>query len=122
VMNRVHPLVANDGAADSVEAVGALLAERLPELAAGARPAAAKGVKRAAKPATPATAPLGERLARNFVAYQMRARGDAVRMEIFRQALPRGVPLVQVPNLPGDIHDLSGLLLLHPHLFGTRAA
>ena len=63
---------------------------------------------------------MAERLARNFVAYQARARGDALRLEMFRQGLPRGVPLVQVPNLASDIHDLGGLLLLHPYLFSAH--
>ena len=38
-------------------------------------------------------------------------------MEIFRQGLPRGVPLVQVPNLQSDVHDVAGLLQLHRFLF-----
>ncbi|MEW6269674.1 MAG: ArsA-related P-loop ATPase [Thermodesulfobacteriota bacterium] len=124
VMNRVHPLVTHDGVADSVDAVTALLEARL----RGEQPSSTAPLERPRRstkaPATVAVArtSLTERLARNFVAYQTRARGDAVRMEIFRQGLPRGVPLVQVPNLAGDIHDLSGLLLLHPHLFGARAA
>jgi anion-transporting ArsA/GET3 family ATPase len=120
VMNRVHPLVTSDGVADSVETITALLEERLRSDAAGE--AAAERTRRGAKPLAAARPSLAERLARNFVAYQTRARGDALRMEIFRQGLPRGVPLVQVPNLPGDIHELSGLLLMHAHLFGARAA
>ncbi|HEY8517804.1 MAG TPA: ArsA-related P-loop ATPase [Candidatus Binatia bacterium] len=123
VMNRVHPLVVHDGIADSVEAVTALLEEVLSGEPQKSPAPPLESTRRSGKAPAPAArrASLAERLARNFVAYQTRARGDAVRMEIFRQALPRGVPLVQVPNLTGDVHDLSGLLLLHPHLFGARA-
>jgi hypothetical protein len=67
-------------------------------------------------------ADLVQRVAANFVAYQARARGDALRIENFRQGLPSGVPLVQVPDLARDIHDLTGLRALHPHLFRRRRA
>jgi len=119
VMNRIHPHVAHDHGNDTVEAIARLIAPRLAALGVGeAAPRAPRGARRA-KDAAPEAAALGERLARNFVAYQARARGDELRMEMFRQALPRGVPLVQVPNLPSDIHDLGGLLLLHPYLFAA---
>ncbi|MFM7143083.1 MAG: hypothetical protein ACKO2K_14350, partial [Alphaproteobacteria bacterium] len=65
-------------------------------------------------------ADLLDRLARNFCAWQERARGDALRIEGFMQGLPDGVPLVQVPNLPRDIHDLEGLTSLHPFLLGRE--
>ena len=124
VMNRVHPHVAHGNGDDTVEAIGTLLASRLgqrasapPEPPKAAKPAARRGQDAAASGAEES---LVARLARNFVAYQARARGDTLRMEMFRQQLPRGVPLVQVPNLASDIHDLGGLLLLHPYLFGTR--
>jgi len=122
VMNRVHPhleLADGDG---TVEAIAALLA---PRLAASSTAVPPRGKRRAATGGEASVAPaltLAQRLALNFVAYQARARGDVLRMEMFRQGLPRGVPLVQVPNLPSDIHDLAGLLLLHPYLFATRAA
>ena len=119
VMNRIHPHVAHDHGNDTVEAIARLIAPRLAALGVGeAAPRAPRGARRT-KDAAPEAAALGERLARNFVAYQARARGDELRMEMFRQALPRGVPLVQVPNLPSDIHDLGGLLLLHPYLFAA---
>lgn len=121
VMNRVHPhleLADGDGTAD---AIAALLEPRLAPPAT----AAPRGRRRGASAddaSVTAVPPLAQRLALNFVAYQARARGDVLRMEMFRQGLPRGVPLVQVPNLPSDIHDLAGLLLLHPYLFASRAA
>lgn len=125
VMNRVHPHLALGDADGSVEAMTALVAAELARLTPASAPAAARGARRAGASASgPAEdgGTLAERLARNFVAYQARARGDEVRMEIFRQGLPRGVPLVQVPNLRSDIHDLAGLLQLHPFLFAGREA
>jgi hypothetical protein len=118
VMNRVHPLFANASGEDTVEVVEPLIAARVrAALGDGSgTAAAARGGKRRAPHADE---PLERRLAENFVAYQARARGDALRMEIFRQGIPRGVPIVQVPNLPSDIHDLGGLSHLHPHLFGA---
>ncbi len=56
-------------------------------------------------------------LCRNFVGYQLLARGDALRMEQFRAALPRKIPLVSVPNFDTDLHDLGGLARMHSYLF-----
>jgi len=62
-------------------------------------------------------------LAANFVDYQALARGESLRIEQFRAALPRRVPLVTVPNFARDVHDLASLAAMHTHLFGpTRAA
>lgn len=109
VMNRVHPHLEMGDGDGTVAAITAMLAARL-------------GSRRAPEPAEGTSEDsLASRLARNFVAYQARARGDVLRMEMFRQGLPRSVPLVQVPNLASDIHDLAGLLLLHPYLFASRA-
>jgi anion-transporting ArsA/GET3 family ATPase len=63
---------------------------------------------------------LADRLAKNFVAYQDVARGDGLRLEVFSQSLPRQVPIVRVPNFPTDLHQLRGLVRMHPYLFGTR--
>jgi len=105
VMNRVHALFAVDGLGDeSAESVATAIEEP-------ARPALER------LPAGSDARDLLVRLATNFVAHQDRARGDALRVEVFRQGLPPGVPLVQVPNLARDIHDLSGLAALHPFLF-----
>lgn len=43
-----------------------------------------------------------------------RARGDALRIELFRTLLPGDVPLVRIPELEADIHDVAGLRSLHP--------
>ena len=114
VMNRVHAHLAMGDGDGSIEAVTELVASGLEAL----RPAssAAPAGRRVAAPKD-APPPLAVRLAGNFVAYQARARGDEVRMEIFRQGLPRSVPLVLVPNLRSDVHDVAGLLQLHPFLF-----
>jgi anion-transporting ArsA/GET3 family ATPase len=127
VMNRMHPHVALGDGDGSLDAITALIADQLAALRPerdGKTTAATTSTKapRRAAAAKNGAALLAERLARNFVAYQARARGDEVRMEIFRQGLPRGVPLVQVPNLRSDIHDVAGLLQLHPFLFAAATS
>jgi len=129
VMNRVHPhleLADGDG---TVDAITSLLETRLrggpaPAAAPASRGRHTRGARTETASVSSQTseASLARRLAQNFVAYQARARGDVLRMEMFRQGLPRSVPLVQVPNLPSDIHDLAGLLSLHPYLFASRSA
>jgi len=57
-------------------------------------------------------------LARNFVDYQLLARGEALRMEEFRRGLARRTPFVTVPNFDSDLHDLHGLTRMHRYLFG----
>lgn len=104
VMNRVHPLFhASRADAEDPASVAARLAGP-----------ASRALGREAP------ADLVDRLARNFCAWQERARGDALRVEGFTQGLPEGVPLVQVPNLPRDVHDLEGLVSLHPFLLGRK--
>jgi hypothetical protein len=60
-------------------------------------------------------------LAANFVDYQVLARGESLRLEMFRAGLPRAVPVVQVPNFARDVHDLASLAEMHGHLFGGKA-
>jgi len=57
-------------------------------------------------------------LAENFLAYQALARGEALRLEHFRQGLPIGIPLVRIPHLLCAPSDIGSLLTLHPYLFG----
>jgi anion-transporting ArsA/GET3 family ATPase len=116
VMNRVH------GLAGALDVNGRSIAEIAVALDAWVRRAneltPTETGKARGRSAGEATAqPLASRLARNLVCWQVRARGDALRIEMFRQGLPRGVPLVQVPDLPREIHDLDGLHALHAHLF-----
>jgi hypothetical protein len=58
----------------------------------------------------------------NFVDYQVLARGESLRIEQFESGLPRGVPMVQVPNFARDVHDLGSLAAMHAHLFEARTA
>jgi anion-transporting ArsA/GET3 family ATPase len=60
-------------------------------------------------------------LVANFVDYQVLARGESLRIEQFAHGLPRGVPLVQVPNFTRDVHDLGSLAAMHAHLFDGPA-
>lgn len=60
---------------------------------------------------------LARRLLENFADYQALGRGDVLRIENFQRALPKPVPLVPVPNLASDVHDIDGLQALHPYLF-----
>jgi anion-transporting ArsA/GET3 family ATPase len=61
-------------------------------------------------------------LVENFADYQALARGEQLRMEQFRVALPKRVPFVVVPNFSRDVHDLATLAAMHPYLFGSAAA
>src|SRR6185295_14241222 len=63
-----------------------------------------------------------EAVAHNFADYQALARGESLRLEMFRAGLPRGLPVVRVPNFARDVHDLASLAAMHPHLFGKAAA
>ncbi len=109
VMNRVHALLERDGGLteETAEAVARALLEPARQ-ALEHLPAGTDGWD------------LLVRVARNFVCHQSLARGDTLRIEVFRQGLPPGVPLVQVPNLPRDIHDLDGLRRLHRYLFSAE--
>jgi hypothetical protein len=61
-------------------------------------------------------------LAENFADYQALARGESLRLEMFRAGLPRGVPVASVPNFARDVYDLASLAAMHAHLFGGKAA
>lgn len=104
VMNRVHPWLETDDEENLDESAVAALVRPWVESAL------AKDAKSVASVTTG--------LARNFVQHQARARGDALRIEMFRDELPGEVPIVQVPDLASDVHDLRGLLGLHRYLFG----
>jgi anion-transporting ArsA/GET3 family ATPase len=104
VMNRVHPCIETDEDEELDEvAVGEAIR---PWVTASLKSAAAADAERVAA-----------QLARNFVRSEARARGDAVRMEVFRGGLPEEVPVAEVPDLTRDVHDLRGLLGLHRYLF-----
>jgi anion-transporting ArsA/GET3 family ATPase len=56
-------------------------------------------------------------LAENFVDYQVLARGEQLRLDLFRRGLRRGVPVVRVPDFGRDVHDLAALAAMHAPLF-----
>jgi anion-transporting ArsA/GET3 family ATPase len=58
-------------------------------------------------------------LAENFNRYEMLGRGDALRMEAFRRLLPKGVGVVEVPNLNSDVHSIADLRVMHRYLFAA---
>jgi hypothetical protein len=104
VLNRVHPEFRGPGRGrrlelpEDVDVVAAVVARALGGAATEARA-----------------------LAENFVDYETLARGESLRLEQFRTGLPRGVPVVQVPNFARDVHDLASLAAMHPALFGRAA-
>lgn len=105
VMNRIHPWLETDDDEELDESA----------IAAAIRPwvVSSLGGTRSGHVQRLTTA-----LAANFVRHQARARGDALRMEVFREALPVDVPVALVPDLTHDVHDLGGLFGLHRYLFG----
>lgn len=92
VVNRVHHDVLGDGEPDALDAA---LAKALgPELAT--------------------------RVAQNFYDYHVLARRDAANIARLEEELD-GRPMVLVPHLDGDVHDIEGLLRMHSYLFASDA-
>jgi anion-transporting ArsA/GET3 family ATPase len=81
-------------------------------------PEDAEQVERAVASALGRGAGEARELAANFADYQALARGESLRLEMFRTGLPRGVPVVTVPNFARDVHDLGSLAGMHSYLFG----
>jgi anion-transporting ArsA/GET3 family ATPase len=63
-------------------------------------------------------ADLAARVAQNFREYHLLARRDDINVERLAAALG-DEPLLVVPQLDQDIHDLEGLLRMHRYLFAT---
>ena len=63
---------------------------------------------------------LGRRVARNFDDHLRLAARDAANLERLEREL-RGEPLVRVPLLDEDVHDVGGLLAVNEHLFAADA-
>lgn len=59
-------------------------------------------------------------MAATFVAHRTLSQAQSRRLAHLRAALPAGVPLVAVPNLAADVHDLPALLRLGDCLFDRR--
>jgi anion-transporting ArsA/GET3 family ATPase len=92
VVNRVHHDLLGDSEADDLAA--ALQSELEPELAA--------------------------RVAENFHDYHVLARRDQRNVERLVEQLD-GSPLLLVPHLDHDVHDIEGLLRVHRYLFASAA-
>lgn len=58
-----------------------------------------------------------KRLSENFDRYESLGRGDSLRVESFQRLVGREVPVITVPNLSTDVHNLAGLRALHGYLF-----
>ena len=92
VVNRVHHDMLGDGEHDALDAA---LAKALgPELAT--------------------------RVAQNFHDYHVLARRDAANITRLEEELD-GRPMLLVPHLDGDVHDIEGLLRMHRYLFASDA-
>jgi anion-transporting ArsA/GET3 family ATPase len=64
------------------------------------------------------SAKLAARVAENFHDYHVLARRDQIGVEQLRDEL-EGRPLLLVPHLDDDVHDIDGLLKVHRFLFAT---
>jgi len=63
---------------------------------------------------------LADRVVRNLEQQRVLAERDARNVAGLRERLGRK-PLLTVPELPGDVHDLAGLEELNGHLFSAQA-
>jgi anion-transporting ArsA/GET3 family ATPase len=63
-------------------------------------------------------AELAERVRGTFADYHVLAQRDAGNVERLTRELS-GEPLILVPQLDDDVHDVDGLLLVHRYLFAT---
>jgi hypothetical protein len=63
---------------------------------------------------------LASRVAQNFHDYHVLARRDGGNVARLEQELD-GRPMVLVPHLDGDVHDIAGLLQMHRYLFASDA-
>jgi len=59
---------------------------------------------------------LGAKVARNLEDYARLAERDRLNLDRLRRDLGRK-PMVTVPDLPGDVHDLEGLMRMDDYLF-----
>jgi len=62
---------------------------------------------------------LAARVAENFHDYHVLARRDEHNIARLRREL-RACPLLLVPQLDDDVHDVEGLLRMHRYLFATE--
>ncbi len=65
---------------------------------------------------------LAERVSASFEDHVALARRDAASIERLQGGLGRDAPLLLVPELDDDVHDLEGLARVNQHLFAAQAA
>ena len=63
---------------------------------------------------------LAEKVAANFLDYHLLARRDSANIERLASEIGDG-PLLLVPHLDDDVHDIDGLLRVHRYLFASHA-
>jgi anion-transporting ArsA/GET3 family ATPase len=66
------------------------------------------------------SADLAGRVAENLHDYHVLARRDELNLERLTDALG-AAPLLLIPHLDTDVHDIDGLLVLHRYLFASEA-
>ena len=59
---------------------------------------------------------LARKVARNFEDYVRLAERDQLNLEQLQEQIGR-TPMITVPDLPGDVHDIEGLARMDEHLF-----
>ena len=64
---------------------------------------------------------LAGRVAENFADYHVLARRDERNVERLRAGAATAEPLLLVPHLDDDVHDIEGLLRVHRYLFASEA-
>jgi anion-transporting ArsA/GET3 family ATPase len=62
---------------------------------------------------------LAKRVAENLHDYHVLARRDELNLIRLRKALGKRAPLLVIPYLDSDVHDVEGLLRLHAYLFAS---
>jgi anion-transporting ArsA/GET3 family ATPase len=65
------------------------------------------------------SADLARRVAGNLHDYHVLARRDELNLIRLRKALGKRAPLLVIPYLDSDVHDVEGLLRLHRYLFAS---
>jgi hypothetical protein len=63
---------------------------------------------------------LGRKVARNFEDHRRLAEHDRAQVARLAREL-RGEPLITVPLLDDDVHDIDGLAAINEHLFAADA-
>ena len=63
---------------------------------------------------------LADRVAENLHDYHVLARRDELNIERLTDTLG-DAPLLLIPHLDTDVHDIDGLLALHRYLFASQA-